>query len=133
MSRPTEKTPEIIRKIEEAAAMDCSMEEMAFFANIHRATLYRWLKEDEELSDRINELKQTPFLNARQTIIKAIKENPQYAFEYMKRKKKNEFSERSEVTGPDGEALQPILVKFLNGNETGNNRDTAGVSTPVSE
>jgi len=68
VGRPTEKTPEVIRKIEEAAAMDCSMEEIAFFANIHRATLYRWIKEDKELKDRIDELKQTPFLKARQTI-----------------------------------------------------------------
>ena len=27
----------------------------------------------------------------------------------------------------DGEALQPILVKFINGNQTDDNRDTTGV------
>ena len=120
VGRPTEKTPEVIRKIEEAAAMDCSMEEIAFFANIHRATLYRWIKDDKELYDRINELKQTPFLSARQTILKAIKDNPQYAFEYMKRKKKTEFSDRSELTGAEGKDLQPVLVKFI-GDDKGNN------------
>jgi hypothetical protein len=35
---------------------------------------------------------------ARQTIIKSL-DQPEYAFEYMKRKKKDEFSERSEILG----------------------------------
>lgn len=104
VGRPTEKTLDVIRKIEEAAAMDCSTEEIAFFANIHKATLYRWIKEDEELSDRINELRATPFLKARKTIVDSLS-NPQYAFEYMKRKKKSEFSERQEMTGADGKDL----------------------------
>jgi predicted DNA-binding protein YlxM (UPF0122 family) len=115
VGRPTEKTPEVIRKIEEAAAMDCSMEEIAFFANIHRATLYRWIKEDKELKDRIEGLKQTPFLKARQTILKSISENPQYAFEYMKRKKKDEFSDRQELTGKDGGELKINIIDYGKG------------------
>jgi len=96
--RPTEKTPDVIRKIEEAAALDCTVEEMSFYAGIHRATLYRWLEESSEFKDRIEELRQKPFLLARQTINKAIKDNPQYAFEYMKRKKPKEFGDNIKST-----------------------------------
>lgn len=96
--RPTDKTPEVVRKIEEAAAMDCSIEEMAFFANIHRATLYRWLKEDKEFSDRIEELKNTPFLLARQAVIKGIQDNYQNAMDYLKRKKRKEFGDNVDLT-----------------------------------
>jgi len=39
--RPTEKSDEIIRKIEECASLGSSIEEIAFYAGIHRATLYR--------------------------------------------------------------------------------------------
>jgi hypothetical protein len=49
---------------------------------------------------------------------------PQYAFEYMKRKKKDEFSERAELTAKDGKDLNPtteelaktnnLLNEFLN-------------------
>jgi hypothetical protein len=117
--RPTEKTEEVIRKIEEAAAMDCSVEEMASFAGIHRATLYRWIDEDEELKDRISELKLKPFLKARQTIIKSL-ENPQHAFEYMKRKNKKEFGDNVDVT-TGGEALQPVLVKFIDADDRNTN------------
>jgi len=115
--RPTEKTEETIRKIEEAAALDCSIEEMASFAGIHRATLYRWMEEDEEFKDRISELKLKPFLKARTTIIKNL-DNPQYAFEYMKRKKKDEFSDRSELTGADGGDLKIEMINYDKDNPT---------------
>lgn len=95
--RPSEKTPEVIRKIEEIAALDGTVEEMAFFAGIHRATLYRWLEDDKELSDRIEALRQEPVLLARRTVVSAIKESPGIAMSYLERKKKNEFSPRQEV------------------------------------
>ena len=121
LGRPTEKTPEAMSKIYEAAALGCTVEEMALASGVHRATLHNWMKEDEELRDRIDELKQTPYLKARRTIDKAIGENPQYAFEYMKRKKKDEFSERSEFTGKDGKDL-PVPIISL-GNVSTDNSD----------
>ncbi len=131
LGRPTEKTPEVIRKIEEAAALDCSMEEIAFFANIHRATLYRWIKADKELSDRIAELRQSPFLKARKTIVDSL-DKPQYAIEYMKRKKKAEFSERQEMTGADGKELKVITgINYIlpnDNNDSTNSEATPGIS-----
>jgi len=118
--RPTEKTPEVIRKIEEVAALDGTVEEMAFYANVNRATIYRWLKEDEEFSDRINDLKQAPFLKARRTIESSLS-NPQFAFEYMKRKKKAEFSERQELTGADGDGLIVKVVNYSDDDKGNNN------------
>lgn len=119
-----------VKTIEEALALDCSIEEVCLMANISKQTYYNWVNSFPELKERFDVLRASPFLKARKTINDSLS-NPQYAFEYMKRKKKNEFSERSEVTGADGEALQPVLVKFLNGNETDHNRDTAGVSTTI--
>jgi hypothetical protein len=104
MSRPTKRTPEIIRKIEEVAALDGSVEEMAYYAGVHRDTMYLWLKEDSEFSDRIAELRERPVLKARQTFVKALDE-PEYALKYLERKKKKEFSTRTELTGADGEKL----------------------------
>jgi hypothetical protein len=106
MARPTKRTPEIIQKIEEVAALDGSIEEMAYYAGIHRETLYAWMREDEELSDRIQELRERPILKARQTVMKSL-ENPEGARWYLSRKKKNEFSERIETTGKDGKDLFP--------------------------
>lgn len=103
--RPTVRTPDVNRKIEEAAALGCTVEEIAFYAGIHRDTLYSWMKDDLELSDRVRELQEKPVIKARQTIIEALNE-PQYATWYLARKRKKEFSERVEndVTS-NGETL----------------------------
>ena len=106
--RPTVRTDDVNRKIEEAAALGCTVEEIAFYAGIHRDTLYSWMKDDEVLSDRIKELREKPIIKARQTIIKALEE-PQYASWYLARKVKREFSERVEndVTS-NGETLSNL-------------------------
>ena len=96
MARPTKKTPEIIQKIEEVAALDGSVEEMAYYAGIHRETLYVWMKEDKEFSDRIQELRERPVLKARQTVVKSL-DDADIAFKYLERKKKHEFSQRTET------------------------------------
>lgn len=94
--RKTVKSEEIIRKIEECASMGGSIEEIAFYAGIHRATLYRWMDEDNKLKDRIEELQERPILKARQTIVKSL-DDPEQAKWYLERKRKNEFSTKSEV------------------------------------
>lgn len=87
--RPTERTEEVNRKIEEAAALGASIEEIAFYAGVHRATVYRWMQEDEELRDRIQELQEKPILKARQTVVQSLSD-PNNAFKYLERKRKKE-------------------------------------------
>lgn len=105
VGRPTVMTEEVIRKIEEVAALDGSIEEMAYYAGIHRDTIYAKMKEDKEFSDRINDLRERPILKARQTIVKNL-EHPESAKWYLERKKKLEFAQRSELTGKDGGAIE---------------------------
>jgi predicted DNA-binding protein YlxM (UPF0122 family) len=109
---PVKLNDETVKTIENALALDCSIEEVCLMANITRQTYYNWINSFPELRERFDILRAAPFLKARKTINDSLS-NPQYAFEYMKRKKKNEFSERSEVTGADGKELQPVLVKFI--------------------
>lgn len=116
IGRPTELTDEVIRKIEEVAALDGTVEEMAFFANVHRATIYRWLKEDKDFSDRIKDLRQRPFLKARQTIVKAL-DDPNHAFKYMERKKKKEFGANMDVTSNGAGLPTPIIKLSTDENE----------------
>lgn len=104
VGRPTVFTPEVIRKIEEVAALDGSVEEMAYYAGISRGTLYSYLEDNQGFSDRIKALRERPVLKARQTVVKAL-DQPQHAEWYLSRKKKKEFAERVEQTGKDGEAL----------------------------
>lgn len=94
--RPIEFTEDVVRKLEEAFALDCTVEEACFYADISRQTYYVKIKEKPELSDRFEELRQRPFLKARQTIIKSL-DQPEHAKWYMERKKKKEFAPRQET------------------------------------
>lgn len=104
--RPTKLTEEMRRKIEEAAALDASMEEIAFYAGVHRSTLYEWVAQDKDLSDRIQELRERPILKARQTITKAL-DDPNHAFRYLEKKRRKEFGNSVDVT-TDGKPM-PLL------------------------
>lgn len=123
----TKLTPETVNKLEEVFALDGTIEEACLFADISRQTYYNWIKDNKDMEERFDILRQTPFLKARRTIEKSL-DNPQYAFEYMKRKKKNEFSERLENTGADGKDLVLKEINYIYPN--GNNIETNGETTP---
>ena len=59
--RPTKRTEEVIRKIEEVAALDGSVEEMAYYAGVHVDTVYGWLQADKAFSERIKALRERPY------------------------------------------------------------------------
>lgn len=103
--RPSLDTPKVRSKIEEAAALDASVEEIAFYANISRDTYYEILKKDAIFSDRVAALRQRPILAARQTAVKKMTESYSNAMDYLARKRKSEFSTRNEHSGPDGSPL----------------------------
>lgn len=94
--RPTVLTPDVIRKLEEAYALDCSDGEACLYANISRSTLYELQKENPEFSNRKALLKKKPFLVARQTMMRGLEEDYEFALKYMERKKKKEFGLRIE-------------------------------------
>jgi len=93
----TKHRPEKIKKLEEAAAFDASIDEMCFYADISPQTYYNWTKADPKLLERLDALRNHPTLAARQRVVKGISESYQNAMDYLKRKKKGEFSEKQEV------------------------------------
>ena len=103
--RPTKLTSEVRKKLEEAAALDCTIEETCLYAGISKPTYYEWTKADPALSDRLDELRQTPVLKARQTVVKKLTENYGNAMDYLARKRKGEFAPRQELTGENGQPL----------------------------
>lgn len=124
--RPPKLTPETVSKLEQAFSLDCTVEEACFFADISRTTYYEWIKENPELSDRFEALRQKPVLAARMTVVDSLHQ-PHYAFEYLKRKRKQEFSDRQEVTGADGQPvvnLTDLIQQKLGRNRAANKSDT---------
>lgn len=104
-------TPEVMKKLEEAFAMDCSNAEAARYANISHQTLLNWLRSDEEFRERLEELRAEPMLKARSTIVRSLS-NPEHAKWYVERKNKKEFAQRTELTGSDGKDLPTPILKL---------------------
>ena len=109
--RPTVMTAETIQRLRDAYAMDCTDEEACSHANIGRRTLYDYQEKNPDFIEEKEKLKQKPFLLARNSIIQGIKSNPELALKYMERKKKLEFSLRTELTGTEGKEIKIILQK----------------------
>ncbi len=86
----------IIAKLEQAFAYDCTVLEACSYANISKDTFYRYVKAHPEFGDRIAQLREMPVLAARQTVVTALKHNPDLALKYLERKKRKEFATRTE-------------------------------------
>jgi len=95
-----------------AYKIDCTDEEACAYAGISLAQ-YKYFKElHPEFSDVKSACKQLPFLKARKTINEGLNE-VENARWYMERKKKSEFSARTELSGPEGEGLNPIEITIV--------------------
>lgn len=106
--RPTVMTPEVIGKIEQVAALDGSVEEMALYAGVNYTTIYDYLKTHEAFAKRIAMLRETPVLKARQTIVRALGE-PGHAFKYMEKKRRKEFGNAIDITSDGKQLGTPVL------------------------
>jgi hypothetical protein len=118
--RPTKMSKETITKLEEVFALGGSDSEACFYANISKQTLYNYQKEHPEFVDRKEALKEKPILKARQTVVKAL-DDPKDAQWFLERKRKEEFSLRQELTGAEGESLDPIKIEIVTNEYKGNN------------
>jgi len=92
---PWQMTPEVIQKLEQAFAIDATVGEACFYADISTSTYYNWVGANPELLDKFERLRHKPILKARQTVVNAL-DDPDHAKWYLKNKKNTEFSERVE-------------------------------------
>ena len=103
--RPTVMTEKVLQKLEEAFAFGCSDLEACLYADIEARTLYYYQEKHPKFIQRKELLKQNPVLRARNTVVKALTDDPDLAMKYLERKVKSEFSLRSELTGAEGKDL----------------------------
>ena len=89
-------TDAYVKKLEEVFAMDGTVEEACYYANISRTSYYNWIKEKPELEEQFNRLRNKPVLKARQEVMKGLNCYSN-AMDYLKRKKKTEFGDNIEI------------------------------------
>ncbi len=110
--RPTVMTPDVLAKLEAAFSWGCTDNEACIWANINPSSLYDYQLLHPEFTKRKELLKETPNLKARQVINLALGQKDKQAAQWwLERKRKEEFSIRSEVVQPE-----PIKV-FVTKNE----------------
>lgn len=107
----------VVGKLEYAFSIGCPTLEACAFAGIHRDTFYEFIKKYPEFADRFKDLKNKPILEARDTVVRAIKTNPEMAFRYLERKRPKEFGNNLKLTDGDGKPL-PINGQVVNNNLT---------------
>lgn len=95
--RPNAITPEILERLKQAFLLGCDDTEASAFAGIAPATLYNHQKGNKEFLEWKTALKQNPFLLARQTIVKHLDRDPEFALKYMERKKAKEFGPKAHL------------------------------------
>lgn len=108
VGRPPAVTEAVLGKLQEAFAFDCSIEEACFYADINPDTYYVYVKKHPKFSEKVKALKQRPVLLARQSVINGFADDPNLALKYLERKRKAEFSTKTE-TDVKMEVVQPIL------------------------
>jgi len=108
--RPTVITPNVVRKLEEAFHLDVDIQEACLVANISRDTYYRKCKEDKGFSDTMEKARMFATWKARKTVVKELGNNSTLALKYLERKRKREFSPRTEFTGASGDPIQVTLL-----------------------
>ncbi len=109
MGRPEVITPEILERLRHAFAIGCTDEEACAYAKVPTSTFYDYQKRHPDFSEEKERLKQEPILKAKNTIVQSLNDVKDAQW-YLERKKKDEFSTRSEFTGEDG---KEIVVKVI--------------------
>lgn len=122
MPAPSKLTAENRIKLQEAAALDASVEEMAYYCGVSKVTIYNWFKEDEKLFNEIERLRQKPILAARQAAVKKSTETYQNAMDFLKRKRVKEFGDKQDFTS-GGEKINFVLSSEV-ANKNGINTET---------
>ena len=96
VGRPTVMTDIVIGKLEEAFSLGCTDAESCFYAGIAKDTLYEYQTKNPDFTDRKEALKESPIFKARKSVVDAMPNDPELSLKYLERKKKDEFSPRSE-------------------------------------
>ena len=99
---PTKMTKELIAKLEQAFSIGCTDREACIFAEINPSTLYDYQLLNTEFTKRKESLKEKPILRARMNIVTALNKNDKEMSKwFLERKRKEEFSTRTEQIFPE--------------------------------
>ena len=113
MGRPSVMTDKVLESVRQAYLIGATNEEAAHYADIAPSTLYLYMENNPEFSEQIKAWKNQPILKAKQKVVRDIDKDTNTAKWYLERKKKDEFSSRSELEATHSvDPIKEILEKF---------------------
>jgi hypothetical protein len=108
--RPTKLLPEVVQKLKESFAIDASVEEACYYAEISVQTYYNWIKEDPKLFEEFERLRQKPVLAARMEVVKGIAGDKHFSFGYLRSKRPQEFGDKLKLEHSGSVSLDPAAL-----------------------
>jgi hypothetical protein len=118
-------TPEVLRKLEEAFAMGCTDVEACFYAGITKSPFYEYQDAHPEFKERKEQLKENPVLLARKNVQDALTDGDKDMTKwYLERKRKAEFSTKSEISADVSVNVVGEILKDIDGRTAGLPTDT---------
>ena len=108
------------KKLEDAFSNDATDTQACFLANISPATLYNYQQDHPEFLERKKALKGMMVYQAKINIKNKIMDGDVETSKWiLPKKEKAEYSERQELSGPDGKELPtPILAYAIPNNDS---------------
>ena len=111
VGRPELIAGNVVTKLEQAFAIDATISEACSYAGVSRKVFYEYMKRHPEFGDRIADLREKPVLKARMTVVNSL-EQPEHAKWYLERKRKKEFTAKSEID-LKGEVDTTTTIKII--------------------
>lgn len=105
---------DVLHKLEEVFALGGTDTEACLYANISTSTLYNYQNANPDFLERKNELKQTPVLLARQTVVKSLKTDVNSAWRMVERKDPDLHPKQQIDHTTKGEKIEnnPLIVQL---------------------
>lgn len=89
-------TPEMRRKIEEAAIFDLNYTQIAVYCGIDRTSLYNWKEKYPKFFHKIDLLRESPLIRAKKTLYAGVEVDPDLALKLLQNKDRDNYSTKQE-------------------------------------
>lgn len=102
-----------LKILEDSFKLGAQVKEALAQAQIPSSTFYDYLNAHPDFSEQIEWWQQYPIMLAKHSVVAHMGEDGKLALEYLKCRRKEEFGTRTEITGADGQSIQPPIIQIL--------------------
>ena len=107
LNRKSRLEPDIVAKLRQAFAVGCTIDEACYYAEIDRATYYRWMNKYPQIKRYLDEMRHRLGLKSKENIAKIIESGDvSNSWRYLERTQPKDYAETQKVEH-SGEIAMP--------------------------